>query len=116
MAGEQGVAVSESRDSGPSSSAITPSRRLGALVVAGAMALLATACGSSLGWDTPCSTWVSMDSADQQSTISAINQQDGLSSPSSSDVSEFQRSAAAYCSDPIVNQPTIAGMLDSRAP
>jgi hypothetical protein len=80
------------------------------------MALLATACGSSLGYATTCSTWVSMDSADQQSTIVAIYQQEGLSNPSRSDVSEFSRSASAYCSDPIVNQPTLAGMLDSRAP
>ena len=82
--------------------------------MAGAMALLATACGSSLGWDTPCSTWGSMDSADQQSTVIAIFQQEGQSTPSSSDVSEFQRQASDYCSDPTINQPTIIGMLDSR--
>jgi hypothetical protein len=78
------------------------------------MALLASACGSSLGWDTPCSTWVSMDNADQQSTIIAINRQDGLSTPTSSDFSEFQRLADDYCADPFVNVPTISGMLNSR--
>lgn len=82
--------------------------------MAGAMALLATACGSSLGYDTPCSTWVSMDNADQQSTVIAIDQQGGQSNPSNSDVSAFQRQASDYCSDPNVNQPTIVGMLDSR--
>ena len=79
------------------------------------MALLATACASSLGYDTPCSTWVSMDNAEQQSTVIAIYQQDGQSHPSNSDVSAFQRQASDYCSDPNVNQPTIVGMLDSRA-
>lgn len=55
-----------------------------------------------------------MDKADQQSTITAIYQQEGQPNPSSSDVSEFERLASAYCSDPLVNQPTISGMLDSR--
>jgi hypothetical protein len=116
MAGAQRVVVAESRDRGSPSSKITPNRCLRALLVAGALTLLGTACGSSLGYDTPCSTWVSMDNADQQSTVIAMNQQDGMSNPTNSDVSEFQRAASAYCSDPIVNQPTLAGMLDSRAP
>jgi hypothetical protein len=85
------------------------------LLVAGVTSLAAAACGSSLGYDTPCSAWVSMSNADQQSTIIAIAQQEGQSNPSSSDFSQFQHSASAYCSDPIVNQPTIVGMLDSRA-
>jgi hypothetical protein len=85
------------------------------LFVAGVMSLAGAACGSSLGYDTPCSAWVSMDNADQQSTIIAIYQQEGEGDPSSSGLAQFQRSASAYCSDPIVNQPTIAGMLDSRA-
>lgn len=80
------------------------------------MALLATACGSSLGYETPCSAWASMDNSDQQSTITAIYQQYGQSNPSRSDVSELQRSASAYCSDPYVNDDTIGGMRDSRAP
>jgi hypothetical protein len=114
MTGAPRVVVAESRNPESPSSKIIPSRPLGALLVAGAVALLATACGSSLGYDTPCSIWVSMDNADQQSTVMAIYQQDGQSNPSSSDVSEFQRQASEYCSDPNVNQPTIVGMLDSR--
>jgi hypothetical protein len=82
--------------------------------VAGAMSLLATACASSLGYDTPCATWVSMDNADQRSTVIAIYEAAGPSKPSSSDISQFQRQATDYCSDPDVNQPTIVGMLDSR--
>jgi hypothetical protein len=80
------------------------------------MALLATACGSSLGYETPCSAWVSMDNSDQQSTITSIYQQDGQPIPSKSDVSELQRSASNYCSNPYVNDDTIGGMRDSRAP
>jgi hypothetical protein len=82
--------------------------------VAGAMSLLASACASSLGYDTPCSTWVSMDNADQRSTVIAIYQLAGPSIPSSADVSQFQRQASDYCSDPNLNQPTLVGMLDSR--
>jgi hypothetical protein len=84
-------------------------------LVAGAIALLATACGSSLGYQTPCPVWVSMDSSDQQSTVIAVFQQEGQSNPSSSDVSEFERLASDYCSDPYVNDDTIGGMRDSRA-
>lgn len=88
-----------------------------ALLVAGVVALLATACGSSLGFKTPCPTWVSMDRSDRQSTINAIYQQEGQSTgPSSSEVSEFERLAGDYCSNPYVNDDTIGGMLDSRAP
>src|ERR1035437_8259280 len=105
MAGSQRIVVAELRRRG------SCPRRL-ALVVAGATALLATACGSSLGYQAPCSAWVSMDSADQQSTVIAIYQQEGQSNPTSPDVSEVQRSASAYCSDPFVNDDPIGGMRD----
>ncbi|MGD0194633.1 MAG: hypothetical protein ABSC35_07230 [Candidatus Dormibacteria bacterium] len=113
MAAAQRV-VERPQNRGSRTSKITPGRFVGALLVGGAVALLATACGSSLGWNTPCSTWQSMDNADQQSTIVAINQQAGLATPNSSDFSEFQRLADDYCSDPFVNMPTIEGMLNSR--
>jgi hypothetical protein len=78
------------------------------------MAVLTTACGSSLGYKTPCSVWVSMDNADQQSTMITIAQQSGDSNPSSLGVSEGQRLASAYCADPLTGDDTIGGMLDSR--
>ncbi len=106
--------VERSQNRGPLTRKVTPGRFVGALLVGGGMALLATACGSSLGWNTPCSTWVSMDNADQQSTIVAINQQAGLAPPNSSDFAEFQRLADDYCSDPFSNMPTIEGMMNSR--
>lgn len=91
-------------------------RRGIALLVAGAVALLvATTCGTSLGYQTPCSTWISMDSSDQRSTVINIMQQGGASNPSSADVSDFERLASDYCSDPYVNDDTIGGMRDSRA-
>jgi hypothetical protein len=113
MAAAQRV-VERPQNRGSRTSKITPGRFIGALLVGGGMALLATASGSSLGWDTPCSTWQSMDNADQQRTIVAINKQYGLSKPNDSDFSEFQRLADDYCSDPFVNMPTIEGMLSSR--
>src|SRR6204780_3639218 len=86
-----------------------------ALLMAGATALLATACGSSLGYKTPCSTWDSMDSSDQRSTVVALYEQEGApSSPSSFDLSNFERLASDYCSDPLGTDDTIGGMLDSR--
>jgi hypothetical protein len=105
MAAAQRV-VERPQNRGSRTSKITPGRFVGALLVGGGVALLATACGSSLGWN--------MDNADQQSTIVAINQQAGLATPNSSDFSEFQRLADDYCSDPFVNMPTIEGMLNSR--
>lgn len=75
--------------------------------------LLATACGS-LGYQTPCSAWISMDSADKQSTINSISQQAGQPNASSAEVSEFERLASAYCSDPLLPDDTIGGMRDSR--
>jgi hypothetical protein len=97
-------------------SVMTPSRRPAALLVAGAIALLATACGSGNGAKTLCSAYMSMDSSDQRSTITTTYQQDGESNPSSDEVSEGQRSAAAYCSNPYPNIDTIDGMFTSRAP
>jgi hypothetical protein len=91
-------------------------RRGIALLVAGAIALLvATTCGRSLGYQTPCSTWISMDSSDQRSTVINIFQQGGPSNPSNSDISDFERLASAYCSDPYANDDTIGGLRDSRA-
>ena len=84
-------------------------------LIAGAATLLTTACGSSLGYSTPCSVWVSMNNADQQSTVDALYQTEGAPTPSNSSVADFERRASFYCADPVVNQPTIAGMLDSRA-
>lgn len=76
--------------------------------------MLATACGSSLGGETPCSMYLSMDSADQQSTIITMFQQSGLSNPSLAGVVSGQRSATAYCSDPMPGVTTIDGLMDSR--
>jgi hypothetical protein len=57
-----------------------------------------------------------MDNADRQSTITSIDQQYGQPNASSDEVSNFERLAADYCSNPYVNDDTIGGMLDSRAP
>lgn len=87
-----------------------------AVLAAGATALLATACAGSLGYNTPCSVWVSMNASDQESTLDTVYQQEGATNPpNSTDYAEFRRRASAYCANPIVNQPTIIGMLDSRA-
>jgi hypothetical protein len=94
---------------------MAPTRRRLALVVGGAAALLATACGSSLGYKTPCSVWVSMDVADQQSTMITIAQQEGDPNPSAG-ISDAVRLANAYCADPLAGDDTIGGMLDSRPP
>jgi hypothetical protein len=90
-------------------------RRSLVLLVAGATALLASACGSSLGGSTPCSTFMSMDNADQQSTITNMLHQWGETDPGSDTVSGAQRNATTYCSDPMPGVNTISGMLDSRA-
>jgi hypothetical protein len=92
-----------------------PSRRGVAVLVVGAIAWVATGCGSSLGYNTPCSVWVSMDNGDQQSTVISLFEQQGDTTYSTSDVSQFQNRASVYCANPVVNQPTIIGMLDSRA-
>ena len=84
------------------------------MLVSGAIALLATGCGSSLGYETPCSVWVSMDQADQQSTIDNLSYSEGQPNPGSSDVAEFERLANDYCADPLGTDYTIGGMLDSR--
>jgi hypothetical protein len=55
-----------------------------------------------------------MNSADQQSTITTMYKQSGLSDPSSAGVVSGQRSATAYCSDPIPGVNTIDGLMDSR--
>jgi len=85
-------------------------------LIAGVVALLATACGSSLGYDTPCSVWVSMDTADQQSTFDNLLHQEGQPDGNSSYVAEFERLADAYCADPLLPDDTIGGMRDSRPP
>ena len=116
MVGSQRNAVAESRHPGSSISVMAPRRRPSALLVAGTMALLATACGTGNGDKTLCSTYVSMDSSDQRNTITTMYQQDGDSNPSSAEVSEGQRSASDYCANPYPNIDTIDGMFGSRAP
>ena len=78
------------------------------------MALLARACGSALGGNTPCSVYLSMDGSDQGSTITTELQQLGESNPSTADISESQSLASSYCSDPLPGSNIIFGMLDSR--
>jgi hypothetical protein len=95
-------------------STIVPHRRLPTLLAAGVAALLASACGSSLGGDTPCSTYLSMGNADQQSTIVIVLQQFGNASPGSAAIATTQRAASTYCSDPMPGVNTINGMFDSR--
>jgi len=112
MACSQRIVVAESRRL--PMGAITNGPPLPVLLVAGAIALLATSCGSALGGSTPCSAYLSMDRSDQRSTITTALQQWGVSNPSSEDVSASQRSASSYCSDPIPGTDTIDGMLDSR--
>jgi hypothetical protein len=91
-----------------------PTRQRLALLAAGAIASLASGCASTLGWDTPCSAWVSMDNADQRSTVVNIFQMQSGTDFTSAEVSQFQQQASDYCADPNSNQPTIIGMLDSR--
>jgi hypothetical protein len=88
-------------------------RRLPVLLIAGAVPLLATGCGSSDGFATPCSVWFSMDNADQQSVFIAMDHQDGVTS-SSSDLDHDVLLASLYCEDPFANDDTIGGMRDSR--
>ena len=116
MARSQRNAVAESRRPGSPISVVAPGRRPLSLLVAGTIALLATACGSGNGDKTLCSTYMSMDSSDQRSTITTMYQQDGDSNPTSDQVSEGQRSAADYCANPYPNIDTIDGMFASRAP
>jgi hypothetical protein len=78
------------------------------------MALLATACGSGSGDQTQCSAWISMDNADQRSTITSMYQQDGRSNPGNDEVSQLQRAASYYCANPFPNISTISGMYASR--
>ena len=91
-------------------------RRVAATFAIGASALLATACGNSLGYSTPCSVWVSMSEADQHATVNNLNHQEGQSDASNADAAEFERLADAYCADPLLPDDTIGGMRDSRPP
>jgi hypothetical protein len=116
MVRSQRNAVAESRRPALPISVMAPSRRPLSLLVAATMALLATACGMGNGDKTLCSTYMSMDSSDQRSTIATMYQQDGDSTPSSDQVSEGQRSASTYCANPYPNIDTIDGMFASRAP
>jgi hypothetical protein len=109
MAAPRGIAVA-------SGSRFASRARLTALLVAAAVPLLATGCASTLGYNTPCSVWVSMNNDDQRATVTNLFQQQGESSVTSSEVSQFQNHASIYCMDPPANQPTLIGMLDSRAP
>jgi hypothetical protein len=112
MACAQRIVVAETCHPGLPTSVITPGRRRLALLAAGAIALLATACGSGSGGGTPCSVYTSMDSSDQMSTVTTMLQQFGESNPSSDDVSAEQRSASAYCSVAGLDG-TIDGVADS---
>lgn len=76
--------------------------------------MLATACGNALGGQTPCSVYLSMDSADQQSTIATMYQQDGLSGAGQAGLVSGQRSAVTYCADPLPGVNTIDGLMDDR--
>jgi hypothetical protein len=93
---------------------IAPQRRLPVLLALGAVALLASACGSSLGDNTPCSAYLSMGNSDQQSTIVVVLQQFGNVNPGSAAIASTQRAASAYCSYPMPGVNTIGGMFDSR--
>ena len=95
-------------------STIAPYRRLPILLAAGAGTLLASACGSSLGDNTPCSAYLSMGNSDQQSTIVVVLQQFGNVNPGSAAIATTQRAASAYCSYPMPGVNTIGGMFDSR--
>ena len=91
------------------------SRRIAAVTFAtGAIALLATACGSSSGYGTPCSVWVSMSRDDQHATVNNLDHQEGQPDASNADAAEFERLADAYCADPLLPDDTIGGMRDSR--
>lgn len=93
------------------------SRRIAAATLAtGATALFATACGSSLGYQTPCSVWVSMSNGEQRSTINNLNHQAGQPDASNADIAAFERLANDYCADPLLPDDTIGGMRDSRPP
>src|SRR5579862_8162116 len=83
--------------------------RLAALLVAGAIPLLATGCASSLGYATPCSVWVSMDNADQRATMVAISQQWGYpdNDPNGAGTSNAVRLATDYCADPLLPDDTV---------
>lgn len=85
-----------------------------ATLATGAIALLATACGSANGYGTPCSVWVSMSRDDQHATVNTLYHQEGQSDASNSDAAEFERLADAYCADPLLPDDTIGGMRDSR--
>lgn len=94
---------------------MTPGRQDVALCAAGALALLATACGSGSGGNTLCSTYMSMNTADQRSTITTMLQQGSGSKPPSDEVSETRLSASAYCEYTIANvDEPISGYVDSR--
>jgi hypothetical protein len=111
----QRIVVAESRHPGLPISVTTPGWRRLALLVSGAMAFLATACGAS-GSSTHCSSYMSMDSADQRSTITTMLQQDGFSNPSADDVSSEQTSKSEYCSIAGLYGTTIGDPVDSGAP
>ncbi len=114
MACSQRLVVAQSRRPGSPIHAISQRRRRQVLLVAGVFALLGTACGNALGGGTPCSAYLSMDNSDQQSTITTMFQDYGQANLSSDDVTQAQRSASTYCSDPLPGIDTIDGMLDSR--
>jgi hypothetical protein len=116
MAGVQRNVAARSRRPDSSIAVIASGRRLPVLLVAGAIALFATGCASDLGGKTPCSTYLSMDNADQRSTLTSWSQQMGEPSGSAADISSSQRLADAYCSDPLPGINTIDGMGDSRPP
>jgi len=89
-------------------------RLLPGVLGAAAIALLSTGCASTLGMQTPCSAWLSMDNADQQGTIINMVQENGGSTPDNPHISSTQRLASDYCEDPFSNDLTIGGMVDSR--
>ena len=91
-----------------------PYRRLPILLAAGAVVLLASACGSSLRGNTPCSAYLSMDNANQQTTIVTVLQQFGNVSPGSAAVATTQRAASTYRSYPMLGISTVGGVFDSR--
>lgn len=114
MACSQRSVFGQWRRPGSQGSVITRGRRVGVLLAVGALAMLAAACGSALGGQTPCSVYLSMDGADQQNTIITMYRQSGLSNPSSDAVVSGQRATSTYCADPIPNVNTIDGVFDSR--
>lgn len=79
--------------------------RLG-MLVAGAIAPLATACGAT-GASTTCASYMAMNNAGQRSAITAMLQQDGFANLSADDVSSEQASKVSYCADAGLDGTTI---------